>query len=200
MPVAASGTTRSSTLWLCCWGMRSAANARWKHSMSACSRSPMCSWPCSDGIACLFARHSPAFLPPWIKRRSRHCARCFSKTYSPNLWRRRRKRGDSGTGRGRIGSCSMWMELGKPPANELCPAPLISQRHNAAWTRSALLAIRGASAESVSGRAPLFCKPTRTNGSARSPGHLGQATAITGETCGRLRRQSVRIRKPSLFP
>jgi len=56
-----------------------------------------------------------------------------------------------GTGRERNGWCSMSMARGKPPANELCLAHLISQPHSADCKKFAHLAIRGASGEKWSG-------------------------------------------------
>ena len=62
LPAAASGTTRSSTFSPCSSAMPSAANARWRRSMSGSCllRSP--SWPCSTARDCPPARRSRAFL------------------------------------------------------------------------------------------------------------------------------------------
>src|SRR5437660_1641058 len=57
---------------------------------------------------------------------------------------------------------------GKPPANELCRAPLICQLHTAA-SRSAPLAISDASVVRSSGPAPPFCKPTHPATSTPAP-------------------------------
>ena len=72
--------------------------------------------------------------------------------------------------------------VGEPRANEPCLAHLISHPPNVGWTRSALLAIRGASGAKWSGRALPFSKHTRTSGWAPSP---GLAMAITEENFAR---------------
>ena len=99
-----------------------------------------------------------------IKRLSRRCAGCFSKTCWLALWRKRSSRVGCGIDRERTTWCSMSMARGKPPANEPCPARLIFRPRNVGWKRSVLLAIWDASAGSASGRAPRFCKHTPTNG------------------------------------
>ena len=95
------------------------------------------------------------------------------------------KAGDCGIGREHTTWCSMSMAHGKPPVNELCLAPLISHPPNAGWTRSALLAIWGASGAKSSGRARPCSKHTPTSGWAPSLGHPGQATATIVENYGR---------------
>src|SRR5258708_9482132 len=158
------------------------------------------SWRCSDGNACLIAQRSVAFSPHWIKPRSRHYARCFSKTCWLGLLRRRRKQEGYGTGKEGIGWCSMLMARGKPPVNAPYPAHLISQQPNADWTRSALLDISDASGVKPSGPGRQCFRLTRINGLARSLGYLGQATAITEENCGRPCRRPANMSKRNRFP
>ncbi len=55
-----------------------------------------------------------------------------------------------------------------------------------------LQAISGASGERLSGPGPPCSRHIRTNGSARSLGHLGWATATIEESCGRRSRRSAR--------
>jgi hypothetical protein len=88
---------------------------------------------------------SPAFLPPWINLLSRLCAPCFSKTWEPDLWRRRSKEEDWGIGGELATWSSILMARDKPPANALCPAHLICPPQRAGCRKCALLAIAGAS-------------------------------------------------------
>ncbi len=120
-----------------------------------------------------------------IKPLSRRCARCFSKTCWPALWRRTRKRVGCGTDGEHTTWCSMWMARGKPPENLPCLAHLTSHPPDVGWTRSVLLAIWGASGAKWCACARPFCKHTRTSGWAPSPEHLGQATATIAESWGR---------------
>jgi hypothetical protein len=87
-----------------------------------------------------------------------------------------------GTGREHTTWCSIVMGRDKPLASEPCLAPLIDHPPNVGWTRSALLAIRGASGTKWFGRALPFSKHIRTSGWAPSP---GLAMAITEENFGR---------------
>jgi len=71
----------------------------------------------------------------------------------------------------KVGWCSTWMARGRRPVNALCPPPLISHQHNAAWMRSVLQATSGANEGKRSGRGPPCSKLIRTNGSAPFRGH-----------------------------
>src|SRR5260370_853399 len=157
-----------STLWRCCWGMRSAAKRPWKCSMSVWSRSPTHSWLCSDGNACLIARHSPAFLRRSTRPLLRLCVHTFSKTAWRALWKARSKPVDSGTGRGHTIWSSMWMAHGKLPANERCLKPLIVPLHNGDCVRCVLPATPGANEGRSCEPGRLSCKRIPINGWGRS--------------------------------
>jgi hypothetical protein len=166
--------------------MPSGANARSKRSMSGCSLSPTRSWRCSNGIACLRARRSPAFLRRSIKLLSRRSVRSSSKTWWPD---RLRKRGKTGWAVGSAGNPlsglrHRWHPPGRP-RKPPCPERISFRSPTAGSERSALRAIRDASEESTFARATRFYKPTRINGWGRSPGHRGLAMAITAVSCGR---------------
>ncbi|WP_111324697.1 hypothetical protein [Thermosporothrix hazakensis] len=85
------------------------------------------------------------------------------------------------------------MVPGKLPANAPCHPLLISYRHNAAWMRSVLQAISGASGVKSSAPEPLCSRRIHTNGSARFREHRERATAITEENCGRRYKGNQRI-------
>jgi hypothetical protein len=135
--------------------------------------------PFADPFMALFGRErlphrstlSRFLAATLIKLRLRHCARCFSKTCSPDLWKRRRKRVGCGIDRETIGWCSMSMAQGPPARGHALPSTPDLPRYSADWTRSVLQAISGASGVKPSGLGPLCSRHIRTNGSARFPVH-----------------------------
>src|SRR6266702_450490 len=165
--------------------MREASNARWKPSMSVCSRLPKRSWHSSAAIASPRARHSPASLPLWIKLLSRLCAPCFSKTSWPDRWRGRSKRADCGIGAELAPWCAILMARDKLPANALYPAHLIYPPQRVGCRRCVLLAIPGASGVKWSGRARPFSKLTP---GSRLGTFCGSSGAGNGENLGELRQ------------
>jgi hypothetical protein len=180
--------------------MPSVVNARWKHSTIGYSPLPLLI------TGALWARPLAGTLDAesFSCRSESNSCRSIAHTVSRRL--ARPTTGEGGENRRAVGPAGnalahvryRWYAASssrKPP----CPTLLIFHQHNAVWTRSALLAISDASGGRPSGPGRPCSRHTRTNGLARSPGHLGRATVITEENCASRCRQSADMSKRNLF-
>src|SRR5450759_617700 len=187
----------SSTLWWCCWGMRSAAKQPWKRSMSACSLWPPHSLPGVDGSACRTARRSRAFSRHSTRPRSKLCTHSFCKICWLALWNVRRKPVGSGIERGPTTLSSMWMGHDKRPVNEHYLRRLIVPLHTVDCERSVRPAIPGAHEERSCEPGRRSCKHLPISGWGR---FLGQATGTIVENFCRQSRWRVASAQTQSMP